>query len=118
MDQNTDDPREILARLRAEKARRVDAKVQAGKAVLVPLTIVSSTLESAAAQIEQEKEKKLAELRDAGEQREVIFDVPKLIISGVSRPWDSAQHSASSDSAEQAAVSVPPKRRRRSRTRV
>jgi hypothetical protein len=78
-----------IERLEAEKRRRIDEKVAGGEAVLVPLYVVVHDPEQVEAEIESEKARKRAELAKAGEQREVIFDEPLVINTGVpgSRNW-------------------------------
>ena len=66
---------ELLARLEAEREQRLAEKIAAGEIVSVPLCIVAGSEASARAQVEQAKADKLAELRAAGDQREVVFAV-------------------------------------------
>src|SRR5262245_52370200 len=96
----------------AEREKRTQEKVDAELLVRVPLTVTSSTVGGAALRIEQAQAQKTDEIRGTGETRPIHFDV-RLVISGVSRPWDNPQHSASSVSAELAADGVLPQRRRR-----
>jgi hypothetical protein len=81
-----------IERLEAEKRRRLDEKVAKGEAVRVPLPCVVLGVESdeqVAAEIESVKASKLAELRKGGETREIVFDEPVVIVTGVPRDWDS-----------------------------
>ena len=82
-----------LNRLESEQARRLAEKVEAGEIVSVPLFVVAGSEAVARAQVEGAKAEKLAELRAAGETREVAFTV-KLIVTGVCKhgeatgePW-------------------------------
>jgi hypothetical protein len=74
-----------IERLEAEKQRRIDEKVAKGEAVRVPLYVVVNDPGQEAAEIESAKADKLAELRKAGERREVVWDEPLVIITGVPR---------------------------------
>jgi GTP cyclohydrolase III len=74
-----------IARLEAEKQRRIDAKVEKGEAIRVPLYVGVGEPEKAAAAVENAKAQRLAKLREAGETREVHFDEPMVIITGVPR---------------------------------
>jgi hypothetical protein len=79
-----------IERLEAEKRRRQDEKVASGAAVRVPLYVVVGGPEEADEQLELAKADKIAELRAAGETREIIFDNspdggPSVIITGVPR---------------------------------
>ena len=86
-----DDPKKLeaaLEQLEAEKQRRIDEKVEKGEAVRVPSPVVVVGVEQLTdALIERAKEDKLAELRAAGEKREVYFgaDKPAVIVTGVPR---------------------------------
>ena len=66
---------ELLARLEAEREQRLAEKIEAGEIVSVPLFIVAGSESEASAKVEQAKADKLAELRAAGDQREVVFAV-------------------------------------------
>jgi hypothetical protein len=55
------------------------------EAIRVPLYVVVGKPGEAAAAIEAAKAEKLAELREAGETREVHFDEPLVIVTGVPR---------------------------------
>ena len=65
---------ELLARLEAEREQRLAEKIAAGEIVSVPLFIVAGSESEARAKVEEAKADKLAELRAAGDQREVVFD--------------------------------------------
>jgi hypothetical protein len=77
-----------IERLEAEKQRRIDEKVAKGEAVRVPLSLVIHDPEQVEAEIESAKASKLAELRKAGETREIVFDPPLTISTGVPRNAD------------------------------
>ena len=64
-----------LARLEAEREQRLAERIEAGEVVRVPLYIVAGSEAEARAKVEGAKADKLAELRAAGDQREVVFDV-------------------------------------------
>jgi hypothetical protein len=83
----TDDPKKLdaaLAALEAERERRVEAKVAEDKAIREPLVVVLGGPEDLDAKVESARAARLAELRAAGEKREVIFDC-QTIITGVRR---------------------------------
>jgi hypothetical protein len=77
-----------IDRLEAEKQRRIDEKVANGSAVRVPLCVVVCDPGEVAAEIQSVKATKLAELRKAGETREIVFDEPMVINTGVPRGAD------------------------------
>ena len=79
-----------LERLEGERARRLAEKVEAGEIVSVALSVVVGTESQIAAAVEQAKADKLAELRAAGDQREVVFDVT-MVVTGVCRPGENAE---------------------------
>ena len=78
---------ELLARLEAEREQRLAEKIAAGEIVSVPLFIVAGSETEACGKVEEAKADKLAELRAAGDQREVKFDVV-LVVTGVLRPGE------------------------------
>jgi hypothetical protein len=77
-----------IERLEAERQRRVEERIAQGKAIRVPLCVVVEDPGQEAAEVESAEADKLAELRKAGETREVIFDEPMVIITGVPRDAD------------------------------
>jgi hypothetical protein len=77
-----------IERLEAERQRRIEEKVASGSAVRVPLCVVVGDPEQVAAEIESARARKPAELRKAGETREIIFDEPMVINTGVPRDAD------------------------------
>ena len=91
MDDTDHDKREaeLLARLEAERETRIAEKIAAGEIVSVPLFIVAGSESEAGTKVEQAKADKLAELRAAGDQREVVFTV-ELVVTGVVRPGETA----------------------------
>jgi hypothetical protein len=68
------------ALLRKDLERRM---IERGEAVHVPLYVVVGDPGEVAAEIESVKARKRAELRKAGETREIVFDEPMVIITGV-----------------------------------
>jgi hypothetical protein len=76
-----------LERLQAEQSRRLQAKTEAGELVTVPLCVAVSTASKAPAAVEQAQARKLAELRAAGEVREVRFDT-RVVVTGVAAPGE------------------------------
>jgi hypothetical protein len=72
--------------LATERARRVDAKVESGQAVRAPITVVSAGPDDAESVLVSVGADKVAELRQAGERREIIVE-PFQIFTGVPRPW-------------------------------
>jgi hypothetical protein len=80
-----------LSELEAEKQRRIDEKVEKGEAVRVPaLSIVVGASEEVGAAIKD----KLAALRAAGETREIYFEEPSVIVTGVPRAGRDDEYSA------------------------
>jgi hypothetical protein len=77
-----------LAQLEAEKQRRIDEKVERGEAVrLAAPVVIVGVPQPTAGLMERAKAKKIAELRAAGEKREIHFDAdtPTVIVTGVPR---------------------------------
>jgi hypothetical protein len=86
-----------IERLEAERQRRIGEKIAKGEIVGVPLgspegvgCVIVSGSEDADEQLELAKADKIAELRKAGETREIIFveptdGTPTVIITGVPR---------------------------------
>ena len=87
---DTDKLDATLERLEAERERRLAEKIEAGEIVSVPLFIVAGSEPEALARVEEAKADKLAELRAAGDQREVVFDVT-MVVTGVCRPGENAE---------------------------
>ena len=79
-----------LERLEAERERRLAEKIEAGEIIEVPLCVVAGSQAGACAQVEQAKADKLAELRAAGETREVVFDVT-TVATGVCRHGEATE---------------------------
>jgi hypothetical protein len=66
-----------IAKLEAEKQSRIEEKIAKGEAVRVPPIVVGSP-----GSVNAEKARRLAELRGAGETREVIFGFRPIDGSG------------------------------------
>jgi len=85
----TDDPKKLAAaleELEAERQRRIDAKVERNEAVRVRLNVVVGEPESAVAADGRAWERKLAEMKEAGDMRKPYRDEGDLIIiTGVPR---------------------------------
>jgi hypothetical protein len=77
-----------IAKLEAEKQRRLEEKIGKGHAILIPCdqALVIGGPEGAEAVVAEYKARELAKLRAAGETREVVFEEPMVIITGVPRP--------------------------------
>jgi hypothetical protein len=71
-----------LERLEAERERRLAERIEAGEVVRVPLYIVAGSESEARTKVEGAKADKLAELRAAGDLREVVFEVV-FVVTGV-----------------------------------
>jgi hypothetical protein len=86
-----------LARLEAERERRLAERIEAGELLRVRVWVVAGSQAEARARVEGAKADKLAELRAAGELREVVFAVT-MVVTGVLRhgeapetePWKPA----------------------------
>jgi hypothetical protein len=87
MDIDPDKLNAAIEQLEAEKERRLNEKVAAGEIVHVELHVIGCRPEDTHAKVPAAKARKLAELRAAGEKREIIFDVIE-VSTGVPRPWD------------------------------
>jgi hypothetical protein len=87
-----------IERLEAEKRRRIDEKVARGEAVRVTLPVIVIGADEA---LENNKAAMLAELRAAGETREVVFGLNDIsvITTGVPRADDEAPPIAEADKA-------------------
>jgi hypothetical protein len=82
-----------IERLEAEQRRRTDEKVERGEAVREPLVAGCGGPEDAADVLELAKTSRTAELRAAGEKREIIFDPIEVMVTGVPRPGRDDQYS-------------------------
>ena len=84
-----DDPKKLeaaLEQLEAEKQRRIDEKVEKGEAVRVKLDVVVGTEDEIDAAVERAWQRKLAELREAGDTRKIYLSEDDwVIITGVPR---------------------------------
>jgi hypothetical protein len=78
----------LVEELEAERQRRIDEKVVKGEAIRVPaLSIVVGTPAAANAAIENTRARMQAADREAGRKvREVYFEEPAVLITGVPRP--------------------------------
>src|SRR5262249_16969728 len=76
-----------IAKLEAEMQRRIDEKIAKGEAIRVPaLSVVVGTPDAADAAIEDTRARMQAADREAGRKvREVYFEEPAVIITGVPR---------------------------------
>jgi hypothetical protein len=89
-----------IERLEAEQQRRRDERVARGEAVLVPLPcVVVASDEEADGAIEDVRARTLAELRKTGEARQIIFDEPFVLITGVPECDESFGGEAKADTA-------------------
>jgi hypothetical protein len=79
-----------LARLEAERERRAAERIEAGEIVSIQLFVVAGSEPEARAKVEEAKASKLAELRAAGDLREVKFTV-ELIVTGVLRQGEATE---------------------------
>ena len=70
------------------RERRIEAKIVAGEAVRAPIAVAVRPGQDIDAAIESEKARVLAELRKAGEVREIFFEEPEPIVTGVPRSAD------------------------------
>jgi hypothetical protein len=77
-----------IAKLEAEKQRRLEEKIAKGEAILIPCdeALVVGVPEGAEAVVADYKARELAKLRASGETREVVFEEPMVIITGVPSP--------------------------------
>jgi hypothetical protein len=73
------------------RARRIEDKITAGEAVRAPIAVTVQLGQDIDAAVESEKARVLAELRGAGEAREIYFEEPAIIITGVLRSPDFGQ---------------------------
>jgi hypothetical protein len=89
MDDTDQREAELLARLEAEREQRLAEKIAAGEIVSMPIFVVAGSETEACGKVEEAKTDKLAELRAAGDQREVVFAVT-MAITGVVRPGETA----------------------------
>jgi hypothetical protein len=83
-----DELKALREHARRRKEQRIEAKIAAGEAVRAPLDVVVQPGQDIEAAIESEKARILAELRKAGEVREIYFDEPVAITTGVLRSAD------------------------------
>ena len=85
----TDSPKleATLEQLEAERRRRIDEKIERGEAFRVPaLSVVVGTPDEADGALEDMRARMLAADREAGgKAREVYFEEPAVLITGVPR---------------------------------
>jgi hypothetical protein len=77
---------DLERRVLEERERRAKAKVERGEAVLEQIFVVVGGAEDADDAVVSAKAERLAELRAAGQTKEIIFADPNVIITGVPRP--------------------------------
>jgi hypothetical protein len=75
-----------LEQLEIERDRRISERVEKGEAIREELYAVCAGPDDAADMLERVKASRIAELRAAGEKREIIFDPIEVIMTGVPRP--------------------------------
>jgi hypothetical protein len=76
----------MQAELEAETKRRLDERVERGEVLREPLVAVCAGPEDADDAVEGAKALRLAQLKAAGETREIHFDEPLVMMTGVPRP--------------------------------
>jgi hypothetical protein len=85
----TDSPKleATLEQLEAERRRRIDEKIERGEAIRVPaLSVVVGTPDEVDGALEDMRARMLAADREAGgKAREVYFEEPAVLITGVPR---------------------------------
>jgi hypothetical protein len=86
-----DELKALREHARGRRERRIEAKIVAGEAVRAPLAITVQPGQDIDAAVESEKARVLAELRGAGEAREIYFEEPAIISTGVLRSPDFGQ---------------------------
>jgi hypothetical protein len=74
-----------LEQLEAEQRRREDEKIASGQAVRLPLDCIVGAGGDANKLVEEAKARKVAAARAAGEQREIFFEEPMVLVTGVPR---------------------------------
>jgi hypothetical protein len=74
-----------IEELEQERRRREDERIAAGTAIRLPLTVVMQPGEDAAQAIERAKAQ---HIQPADEKREVLFEEPEVVITGVPRSDD------------------------------
>jgi hypothetical protein len=86
------DPEKLAAaiqQLEAERRRREDERIAAGTAIREPLlVVVPPGAEETDKLIEETKAARLAALRAQGDDREILFEEPELLVTGVPRSDD------------------------------
>jgi hypothetical protein len=77
-------------RLEAERERRLHERIASGEIVSVPIFVVAGSEVEVRKKVEEAKASALADLRAAGETREVVFDDVTMAVTGVLRPGEAA----------------------------
>jgi hypothetical protein len=77
---------DLERRVLEERERRAKEKVERGEAVLEQIFVVVGGAEDADDAVALAKAQRLAELRAAGQTKEIIFADPNVIVAGVPRP--------------------------------
>jgi hypothetical protein len=74
-----------LEQLETERERRISERVEKGEVIREELHAVCAGPDDAADMLERVKASRIAELRAAGERRQIIFDPIEVIMTGVPR---------------------------------
>jgi len=74
-----------LEQLEIEQRRREDGKIAAGEAIRLPLHCVLNAGDDYNKLIEKAKADQIAALRANGEMREIVFEDPTVVVTGVPR---------------------------------
>jgi hypothetical protein len=106
-----------IERLTTHKERLVEEKIMKGKAVRALLNVVVGGPEEIATVMETEKARKRAEMQAAGETREIIFDEPLVIVTGVPRWERDEEYAAALERGDYKVPVWPVMKRRRQRKR-
>jgi hypothetical protein len=79
----------LLARLEAEREQRLAEKIAAGEIISVPLYVVAGSQTELRSKVEEAKASAIADLRAAGDQREVVF-TGTVVVTGVVQHGEAA----------------------------
>jgi hypothetical protein len=79
----------VRERLEALREQRLHERIASGEIVSVPIFVVAGSEVEVRKKVEEAKASALADLRAAGETREVVFDVT-MAVTGVLRPGEAA----------------------------
>jgi len=77
-----------LEELETERRRREDDRIAAGTAIRLPLIVVAPPDGEPDKLIEETKSARLAAVRAQGEEREILFEGPVILVTGVPRSPD------------------------------